>query len=340
MQQIPLIDIRAGGPVALLDMHADKAYALIRASRRAFGPLVHAASYGAAPLGDWLVKRWLEKTGNPYRDEIAGFAWRLNTSGVWALNLSYEFGCTSGVYATEAGPRLLRVLDWPFEGLGKNLVVAHQQGPAGDFHNVTWPAVSGVFTAVAQGRFAAALNQAPMRRHKSGIYLDWLKNRLWVQRRKALPPAHLLRKACEHASSYEEAKRMLAHEPVAIPVIYILAGVKDGEGCVIERLEEGAAVRELDNHPQVSASNHFQSHINAIGHGWKAREIDSYGRAICAGVITGAEAADPLMRWFKPPIANHNSRLCFAANARDGAMSLIGTEGEQPLTELFRLAGS
>lgn len=161
MQKIPLIDIRRASPLTLLEGRMEEARQLIALSRRSFGLLGHAASYAALPTGDWFAKRWLSRTGNPYRGEIDAFAARLGVKGVHALNLVYEFGCTSGVYATGHGPRLLRVLDWPFPGLGAHTVVAHQRGPAGDFHNVTWPGTSGVFSALAQGRFAVALNQAP-----------------------------------------------------------------------------------------------------------------------------------------------------------------------------------
>jgi hypothetical protein len=337
MQQIPLIDIRESGPGALLDAHTESARALIAASRNSFGPLVKAASYLVSPVGDRLVERWLEKTNNPYREEIAGFAKKLGGSGIHALNLVYEFGCTSGVYATSSGPRLLRVLDWPFHGLGKHLVVAHQEGAAGEFHNATWPAVSGVYTAMAEGRFAVALNQAPMRRHKGGMIRDWWTNRRMVWQADGLPPEHLLRKVCEEATNYEVAKQMLLRTKIALPVIYILAGTRPGEGCVIERLEEGAALREMNAEGRVYAANHFLSHLNGIGYGWRPREMDSCGRAVCAGTITPEQASDPQMDWFKFPVANLNSRVCFAATAASGEMSLMGTEGEEKVTELFTL---
>ena len=72
--------------------------------------------------------------------------------GVYALNLCYEWGCTSGAYAQEDSISLLRVLDWPFPALGKHMVVAHQSGAAGDFYHVTWPGIAGVFNAMAPGR--------------------------------------------------------------------------------------------------------------------------------------------------------------------------------------------
>jgi hypothetical protein len=337
MQIIPLIDIRDRTPGMLLEGHIAEARALLEASRRSFGPLVHAASYPAAYLGDRLARRWLEKTRNPYLAEIEGFARTLGVPGIYALNLVYEFGCTGGVYATDHGPRLLRVLDWPFLGLGKHTIVAHQRGSGGDFHNVTWPGTSGVFSAMARGRFAAALNQAPMRRHKGGMLRDWFSNRLHAGRATGLPPAHLLRKTCEEAPDYAAAKAMLMREPVSIPVIYILSGTQPGEGCVIERLEEAAAVRELGKGASVSAANHFISHINGIGHGWRPREIDSASRAAQAETIKPLQAFDPDMSWFTYPIANHNSRLCMSAGAAEGTMLLAGTQGAQRVTELFRL---
>jgi hypothetical protein len=36
------------------------------------------------------------------------------------------------------------------------------RGPAGEYHNITWPGYVGILTASAPGRFAAAINQAPL----------------------------------------------------------------------------------------------------------------------------------------------------------------------------------
>ena len=63
---------------------------------------------------------------------------------------------------------LLRTLDWPFNGLGRHIAVAHMRGAGGDFFSVTWPGYVGALTAMAPGRFAACVNQAPMWR-RSGI---------------------------------------------------------------------------------------------------------------------------------------------------------------------------
>ena len=90
--------------------------------------------------------------------------------GPWAARAS---GCCTAPMPSAArpwrmkadeGPVLRRTLDWPFPGLGRLVEVARQRGAAGDFLSVTWPGFAGLLTAVAPGRFAASINQAPMRR--------------------------------------------------------------------------------------------------------------------------------------------------------------------------------
>ena len=86
----------------------------------------------------------------------------LGFPGIWFLNGCYQWGCTA--LACEQGGVLwlVRTLDWPFPGLGRDLEIARMRGTAGDFDNVTWPGYVGVLTASAPGRFAACINQAPM----------------------------------------------------------------------------------------------------------------------------------------------------------------------------------
>lgn len=218
MQTIPLIDLRSGSPVQLAELHKQKALNLINASRDSFGLASRLASHVAFPLGDYTSKRWLGRNQTPYAQEIIDIATQLGQPGVYTLNLCYEWGCTSGVFATEDSTRLLRVLDWPFPALGENMVVANQRGVAGDFYNITWPGIAGVYTAMAPGKFAAALNQAPMRRHLNGVVIDWIRNRIRINKQNALPPAHLLRQVFETATSYDDARRMLCETPVALPV--------------------------------------------------------------------------------------------------------------------------
>ncbi len=330
---IPLIDIRDSNLVALLQQRTAQAHALMQAAKKTFGVTAQIASTALLPAGDALGRRWLRKTNNIYANEIAQFADIMRVHGVTALNLSLEWGCTSGAYALANSTTLMRVLDWPFSALGKNVVVAHQRGQAGDFYNITWPAMSGVFQGMAPQRFAAALNQAPMRRFKiGGLPSDWLRNRYAMYQSNALPPAHVLRWVFETAPNYAEAKRLLCETPIAVPVIYTLTGTAAHEGCVIERTETTACVRELGDAPHVVTANHFETYLNGVGNGWWPRPLRSGERACGARQLTGA-ALQPDFAWFTPPVANPCSRLALVANAQTGTLAVLGTQGTAAVTQ-------
>ena len=216
---IPLVELGAGGPLRLLERELPRAHALLALARRRHGrPLLR--------LGDKVSRAWLARTDNPYRHEILAVSEILGAPGAIMLNLSFEWGCTSGAAPdpSGAGNRLLRVLDWPVDGLGRHVVVARNDAPAGVYFDVTWPGAVGVLTAMAPGRFAAAINQAPMIRHGLTFAGDWAKNRIAVWHSRALPPAHLLRQVFCNAADYSAAREMLADTPIALPALFVLSG--------------------------------------------------------------------------------------------------------------------
>ncbi|MDP6388806.1 MAG: hypothetical protein QF654_02795 [Alphaproteobacteria bacterium] len=323
--EIPLIDLGDGGPVALFEAFPDRAEALIEAGRQ----LIPQPAFG---ILESLSRRWARRTRNPYFDEIEAIAARLPIGG-WFLNLCFEWGCTTGVMADPAagGTRILRTLDWPFHGLGRKVVVARQDAPAGEFYNVTWPAFVGVATAMAPGRFAVALNQAPLvRRGWWPLALDWTINRLKVYWRRALPPAHLLRQVVETCTDYERAKDMLVETPIALPAMFTLSGAEYGQGCVIERLERRAYVHEAP----AAIANHWLT----AGLEGDPRGIDSHRRlrlmsGFCAGHVQDFD-------WLVAPITNQDTRLATVMNAARGTLRLQGWEASGPVTEIFDLAAA
>ncbi|MEI9990506.1 MAG: hypothetical protein WDM86_10740 [Rhizomicrobium sp.] len=333
LPNIPYADIRGGTSLDLLRLYPDKARALARAATGTFGFASRAAGALALPLGDRASRNWLRRADNPFLSEIDALAELLQIRGVYFLNLCFEWGCTGGVWRGEDGPVMRRVLDWPFPDLGTSMVVAHQSGRAGDFYNITWPGLSGSFQGLAPGRFAAAINQAPMRKRNAGYAGDWVRNRVRVRGETGMPPAHLLRLVLESAADYGAAKTMLSETRLAVPAIFLLSGVRDGEGCIIERTETAAACRNVEGHA-VCVANHFETPIERQGAGWRARPIDSLGRAAAARALP---PCDDDFAWFQPPIANVNSRLAFEANAATGSLALMGTDGLQPSTGVFRL---
>jgi hypothetical protein len=326
--QIPFADL--GGPLGLLRHYRAEAVALAAAARRSFGAASYLTSAALLPALDALSRRWLEASGNPYRHEIYTIGETLGVPGAITLNLCLEWGCTCGVWDTGEATLLRRVLDWPFPRLGELMVVARQTGPAGAFYNVTWPGYCGVLQAMAAGRFAAAGNQAPMKKRGLGYVGDWAANRLAVPR--ALPPAHLLRRVFETAPDYAAAKAMLCGEPLAVPAIFTLSGTCRGEGCVVERSEEAFSLHEIED-GRVCAANHFVKPPDGRALDWRARPIDSAGRYACAQRL----AASDDFSWFVPPIANVNSRLALIADAAKGTLAVMGTAGARPSTEIFRL---
>jgi len=317
---IPVIDIGAGGPVALARRARPQAEALLTAARRQFtGALVD--------LADWRAKRWLARAGNPYLAEMDAIAAELGRRGVHGLNLSYEWACTAAVApAPEGGGMVLRrTLDWPFHGVGRHAVIARREGPAGPWLDVTWPGFVGVFTALAPGRFAAAINQAPLRRRTGLMPADWLADRLGVGRSRALPPAHLLRAVFERCASYAEARAALTATPICLPALFILAGAAPGEGCIIERTEDRASVIEA---PAAIANDWLTA---AFGPG-KGRGYDSLGRQ--ARMSACLYNPDDDMAWVTPPIANPYTRLAAVMAAGDGRLAVQGWEKQGPVTQI------
>lgn len=319
---IPLIDARNGGTLGIIEAAPDRAAQLVAAGRRRYGPLV-------LRFGDRLSRRWLLRNGNSYVAEIERVAKRLDAVGPILLNMSYEWSCTTGVGAdpTGTGSRLLRTLDWPLDGLGGALVVARRAGAAGDYYDVTWPGFVGICTAMAPGRFSAALNQPPMRRLTSSWYLDWMLNRARVWRSQGLPPPHLLRRVFDTCRTCGEAKEMLATTPLCIPAFFTLSGATADEGCVIERTEDAAAVHQ----GPTSVANHWRALKET---GWD-RGDDSTSR--CALMERRHNTAPDDFSWVTPPILNPTTRVAVMANAQRGALRVQGFEADGPATAVFEV---
>jgi hypothetical protein len=201
---IPLIDARSDALIA-----ADPA--AVRALRDTICGSFKPIAVRALPLADRIARRWLARSRSPYLTELDAIAAHTRTAGTYAINLSYEYGCTTLARADTPGlaPTLRRTLDWPFRGLGRAVIVAHRCGPAGEFFDVTWPGAVGTLTAVAPGRFAAAINQAPLFRRSQAEILrtvDYTRNLVWtLSRERGMPALHLLRHVFETADTFSQA---------------------------------------------------------------------------------------------------------------------------------------
>jgi hypothetical protein len=281
------------------------------------------------PALDAATRRWLRRSASPYLPEIEAIAENLKFPGIWFLNGSYQWGCTALARDDDA-PWLVRTLDWPFPGLGRHVEVALMRGAAGEFYNVTWPAFVGALTAMAPGRFAACVNQAPLKRRTSHPWLrpyDMAANAVGTWSVRHVPPDHLLRHVFETCATFEDAKAKLEITPVARPVIYTLAGCRAGERCVIERTEDTHLTRTEDT----SAANDWL----VARPSWEARVG---GKQLFATSVTGnsvirraalAGWTAPFgngFDWVTPPVLNPFTRLAVEMCAAQGVLRVVGYE--------------
>jgi hypothetical protein len=332
LPSIPVFDLGDQGPVALFHAHPAGAAALLRQGRRTYTGL------GLA-IGDRVSARFARRAELPYGAEVAAVAaaaQALGHRGGWLLNLSYEWGCTTGVADDPDGTGMVmrRTLDWPVHGLGRHVAVARHRAPAGPWINVTWPGFVGVLTAIAPGRFAAAINQAPMTRHGLTIVGDWLVNRRQVFRSRAIPPAFLLRQVFEECRGYDEARRVLAETPLCLPALFTLAGARAGEDCVIERLETAAFIHAA---PAAVANSWLTSGLKGRPRGHLSAERHAH---LCHAQLPHATAAHDgdVFSWLAPPVLNRDTRLAVVANAGTGRLVVQGWEPDGPATRVLELA--
>ena len=321
LPEIPHYDVGASGPLGLAATNPLRFQAIMAAGTAHYGRT-------ALAVGDALSRRWLAGADNPFSDEIAKIAGTAGGPGAYLLNLSYEWTCTTSAAADPGGTgnRLLRTLDWPLDGLGRHVVVARMNGAAGTYENITWPGFTGVATAMAPGRFAAAINQPPMRKWTSSCWLDWGINRWRLWRRRALPPVHVLRQVFETCRTYAEAKQILTETPLAMPAFFTLSGIEPTEGCVIEREEDTAHVRDAP----AGVANHWVAGTQPGRH----RGADSPGRLKLMEALLATAGED--FSWVQPPILNATTRLAVDANAKLGRLTVQGWETDGPATRIYR----
>lgn len=326
---IPVVDLREGGP----PRHARQSGREARALRDACLDFFPRAALPLIPSLDRASRRWLERSCSPYVPEVDAIAGELDFSGVWLLNASYQWACTSLADEHDGTPWILRTLDWPFRGLGRHTALARMPGDYGEFYSVTWPGYVGALTAMAPFRFAASVNQAPMRRRTAHRWLrpvDFAVNAIEIWRSEGLmPPDQLLRRTFELCRDFYAARHMLETTPVARPVIYTLVGCAVGERCVIERTETDFITRN----EETSAANDWVP----CRPGWEGRigtrrflkasfaDAASYSHARRDSLRTwdGVLSA-PGFAWVREPVLNPYTRLAVAMCPAEGVLRAIG----------------
>lgn len=319
LPQIPQLRCGTDFPAATLTAFPEKAAELMTGATAS-------VPTSALKLADQISRKWLVKSGNAHLAEIDGIAEQLGRPGAYFLSINYEWGCTVAVRPTSEGAELVRVLDWRTPGLGRHVVAAEVDGPAGPFVTLTWPGYTGVLQAMAPGRFAAALNQAPMPRRGGGLMpLDWLANKVDVWRSRAATPAHLLRDVVERAAHFDDAVRQLAETPIAAPAIFSVAGCRAQDVCIIERSE-----RDTELHHGARATANAWMAPNWSG---RPRGVENTARTRQLAALRAGATTD--FAWLSPPVLNPTTRLAAIFNASCGQYRAQGYAGESPATAVL-----
>jgi hypothetical protein len=163
---------------------------------------------------------------------------------------------------------------------------------------------------------------------------DWITNRRRMFASDGWPPAHLLRRVFEEAHDYGEARRLLAGTPVCVPCIFILCGVKPGEGCVIERTETAVQLRDIGTRDRITATNNFLCEHKDSRKGWRPRPVDCAGRQKLSGVLdVGALREFTQLPY---PLLNEWSRLVVLASPAAATLQAQGFEKQAPVTAQTR----
>lgn len=323
---IPVIEIASGEEPALATFAIERGRAdlLLKSAARAY-------TRPGLVLADWRTKRWARKLHSPYADAVKNLDRQMGQPGAHLLNYSYEWGCTTGVSDDTilGGTTMRRTLDWPFDGLGRALIVTRQRSNAGPYLAATWPGFAGVLTAMAPGRFAAAINQPPFPLPHLGRAAGWLANRVAAGRSRAIPPAHLLRLAFDTCGGFDEAVALVRDTPICLPAIVTIAGTDPGQHLVIERTQNRAFLPDI-----AAAANHWAAAGTPKG---KPRNPSSRERRAAMTTILGTPP-DWSLGWMREPVLQPDTRLVAMANPHAGRLVVQGWEKTGPATAILDLS--
>lgn len=322
LPSIPVCDVNADFPMALAERIGSRGFTLLETA-------TSNVSQRVLRFADRVSRRWLKRNGSPYFTEIEALAERARRPGIYYLNVSYEWGCTTAARPAPDGASALfqRTLDWEVNGIGRHVVAARVASPLGTWISFTWPAFTGVIQAVAPGRFAAAINQPTLPRRVRSESMDRLLAHCAIWNSKHIQPIHLLRRVFETAPDYQAALGMLQSTPVSTPVIFTLAGIRTEQTATIERLPTThITIRDA------FAANEWRAVAPQHRH-YAAFENE----ARLSAMRSTSGIWDPHLPWVQWPILNPDTRLAMMANPATGDIIARGYEAGVPATRTLVL---
>ena len=321
MKEIPILNIGNQGFDCLLDDYSHYLDIILEEAKNQY------TVYGLK-TGDVLSKSWAKKSNILYRDELEKIADRVGI-GAWMLNFSYEFGCTTAGFNSDS-PKLLRVLDWDLNGLGKTILAVKKNSPAGKWVNLTWAGFVGCVQGIAPGRFSAAINHAPPSDTGMGFHADWIAGKAKIWNNKGMPPTHLLRFAFEECNTFDDALIKLMTTPICAPVFYTIVGCEKDQVALIERLPDHSVCHRYQS---TAIANHWISDLPGKCHSAETVErLDMMNKHIEQRLDN-----ERPFSWLKYPILNECTRLVFESSPSSNEIIACAYENGEQATKCTKI---
>jgi hypothetical protein len=296
--------------------------------------------------GDGLAHLWLKATDNPWRGLIRSLADTLDYPGVALMNLCYEWGCTTAAGQLRGRPAMARTVDWPFVGLGSLVVVVIEPTRYGPVAFITWPGFVGAVTAFAPGRFAIAVNKAPLPVISRSLQLDRTAAAIHAFAGGGLPITHLVRQVALEAPDFMTVVQELVRpRRVTAPGLVVACGVRPEEAVVIERFRSHAKIHRSE-HGSLCVANDW---LSPGPKGWppsagatpEQRVEDCRRRVRSLSAYFPTDPGD--FSWVAPPVLNNNTRAAlFCSPAEERLVvqgyDLFGQGPAAPVTAVLDVA--
>jgi hypothetical protein len=216
--------------------------------RRLLDAVLGEVPAAARHLAD-LVRR---RTGDRFQAEAVALARRVGADwrDLMLANVSYDLavarlGCSTVALPTPDGPVVARNMDWPPQDLLARASYLIRSARAGRplFASAGWPGAIGIVTGLSARGFAVVLNAVMC---AEGVGLA------------GYPVLLFLRCLLEDARDFDDALRMLSHQPLTAPGLFTLVGSRNEQRVVVERTPTRHALRWPQGDEPLFATNAYR----------------------------------------------------------------------------------
>jgi hypothetical protein len=196
------------------------------------------------------IDAWADALGQPRDDALllqcsyglSHLSELVDASSFWKPFAGF-FGCTAGLrWLPGLGMVHSRNMDWAMNGMGQATRVFRFRRGRREFVSLGVIGFVGVFSGMLLRKYSVTMNWLPPTARPTFDF----------------GPTFLIREILETCDTYEEAVYALKNTPLLTNASFLVCGVRQGQGCVIERTHQEAAVRRF-RAPALVQANHFNA---------------------------------------------------------------------------------